>query len=134
MKKIKLILIVLIFGTSLVANNLSFPIFNIPPKIFDAFKLGNASEIAKYFNSNIELVIIDKDDVYSKQQAEQILKSFFDKNKVKSFTVLHQGGKESAQYAIGTLETINNKSFRVYFLLKDTGGSLLIHQLRIEEE
>lgn len=112
----------------------AFPIFDIPPKIFDAMKVGNATELAKHFNSSVELVILDKEDVYSKQQAEQILKSFFDKNKVKAFTLLHQGGKEGAQYAIGNLETVAGKTYRVYFLVKESGGKPLIHQMRIEEE
>lgn len=133
MRKFKFILIaaILIAGTGILKAN---PIFDIPPKIFDAMKVGNAAELAKHFNSSVELVILDKDDVYSKQQAEQILKSFFEKNKVKTFTLLHQGGKEGAQYAIGNLETVTGKIFRVYFLVKESGGTPLIHQLRIEEE
>jgi len=133
MKKFKslLFLVILVLSFSGVS---AFPIFDIPPKIFDAMKVGNATELAKFFNSSVELVILDKDDVYSKQQAEQILKSFFDKNKAKSFTLLHQGGKEGAQYAIGNLETITGKMYRVYFLVKEEGGKPLIHQMRIEEE
>ncbi len=133
MKKIKflVIAIVLLAGSNIVS---AFPIFDIPPKIFDAMKVGNATELSKHFNSSVELVILDKDDVYSKQQAEQILKSFFEKNKVKSFTLLHQGGKEGAQYAIGNLETVSGKIYRVYFLVKESAGQPLIHQMRIEEE
>jgi len=132
MKKIKVLLTVLIIGVTTFAH--ASPIFDIPPKIFDAMKVGNAIEIAKYFNSSVELVILDKEDVYSKQQAEQILKGFFDKNKTKSFSLLHQGGKEGAQYAIGNLETVSGKDFRVYFLVKESAGKPLIHQMRIEEE
>lgn len=133
MKKIKLLVIaiVLIAGANVLSAH---PIFDIPPKIFDAMKVGNATELAKHFNSSVELVILDKDDVYSKQQAEQILKSFFEKNKVKSFALLHQGGKEGAQYAIGNLETVSGKIYRVYFLVKESTGNPLIHQMRIEEE
>lgn len=132
MKKIRVLLAVIILGIATGAN--AFPIFDIPPKIFDAMKVGNAIEISKHFNSSVELVILDKEDVYSKQQAEQILKNFFDKNKTKNFTLLHQGGKEGAQYAIGNLETVSGKTYRVYFLVKESGGKPLIHQMRIEEE
>ncbi len=132
MKKIKVLLVITVMFLTGVAN--ANPIFDIPPKIFDAMKAGNVVEISKHFNSSVELVILDKEDIYSKQQAEQILKSFFAKNKIKNFSLLHQGGKESAQYAIGNLETLNNKSYRVYFLVKESGGKPLIHQMRIEEE
>ena len=131
-KNFKLLLVVFILGGALSAN--AFPIFDIPPKIFDAMKVGNAPELAKHFNSSVELVILDKEDIYSKQQAEQILKSFFDKNKTKAFTLLHQGGKQGAQYAIGNLETVSGKTYRVYFLVKESAGKPLIHQMRIEEE
>jgi len=132
MKNLKVLLTVIILGIATFAN--AHPIFDIPPKIFDAMKVGNAVEIAKHFNSSVELVILDKEDVYSKQQAEQILKSFFEKNKIKNFSLLHQGGKEGAQYAIGNLETVSGKAYRVYFLVKESGGKPLIHQMRIEEE
>ncbi|MDD2634160.1 MAG: DUF4783 domain-containing protein [Bacteroidales bacterium] len=132
MKKIKVLLVMIMSGLVLGANAL--PIFDIPPKIFDAMKVGNAVELSKHFNSSVELVILDKEDVYSKQQAEQILKGFFDKNKSKSFSLLHQGGKEGAQYAIGNLITANGKTYRVYFLVKESAGKPLIHQMRIEEE
>ncbi len=96
-------------------------------------KVGNVDELSKYFNTSLELVVLDKEDVYSKQQAVQILKDFFTKYKAKNFTLLHQGGKEEAQYAIGTLET-EKGNFRVYFLVRQKGAQTLIHQLRIEEE
>ncbi len=106
----------------------------IPPKIFDAMKVGNSTELAKYFNNSVEIVILTSESVYSRQQAEQVVKNFFAKNSPKNFTLLHQGGKSEAQYAIGSLEVADNKKFRVYFLVKEQSGNPLIHQLRIEEE
>ncbi|MDR2009149.1 MAG: DUF4783 domain-containing protein [Bacteroidales bacterium] len=132
MKNIKIILSAIII--SIAISSYSVPVLDIPPKIFDAMKVGNATELAKYFNSSVELVILDKEDIYSKQQAEQILKNHFDKNKVKNFTLLHQGGKEGAKYAICNMETTSGKTYRVYFLIKESGGNPLIHQMRIEEE
>lgn len=124
----------MVFSLSSFSNQNSFIKIDIPPEVFEAMKLGNSSDISKFFNSSVELVILDKDDVYSKQQAEQILKKFFDGNKVKNFKILHQGGKEGAQYAIGNLMTVAGKQYRVYFLVKENSGKSLIHQLRIEEE
>ncbi len=105
----------------------------IPKDISIAFKVGNAKELAHFFNSTIELVILDKEDVYSKIQAEQILDNFFADHYPKSFKVIHQGGKGESQFAIGKLVTFNG-TFRVYLLLKDKNESPFIHQLRIENE
>lgn len=99
-------------------------------------KSGNAKEISKFFSDDVDMKIIDKEDVYSKAQAELILKDFFAKHPVKAFTLAHKSApnaKNGSQYVIGTLETTNGK-FRTYFLLKSAGGQQLIQQFRIEAD
>lgn len=105
----------------------------VPEVIINAIKTGNAKELAKFFNQNIELVILTEENVYSKTQAELILKDFFSKNTPSEFTILHQGGKEGAQYAIGSVKT-SSGNFRIYFLLKYKNDQPFIHQLKIEKE
>jgi hypothetical protein len=106
---------------------------NIPAGISIAIKAGNASELAKYMNSTIELLLLDKEDFYKKNVAETILKDFFSEYQTKDFTIRHQGAKNDAQYAIGNLKT-EKGDFRVYFLLKKVDQELLIHQIRIEAD
>jgi len=106
---------------------------NIPDVIISALKKGNAKELAKYFNQNVELVILNQEDVYSKAQAELIIKDFFAKNTPTDFSVLHQGGKEGARYAVGEIKT-SNGNFRIFFLLKIVNEQPYIHQFRIEKE
>ncbi len=102
--------------------------------IATAIRSGNPKNISKYFIENIDLKVIEQEDVYSKQQAEMILKDFFSKHPVKSYTVAHKSEpKGGSQYVIGTLETENGK-FRVYFLIKTSGSTTLIQQFRIETE
>jgi hypothetical protein len=105
----------------------------IPPGIPLAFKSGNSTELAGFLNSTVELLLLDKEDFYNKNVAESILKDFFIKYPVRDFTIRHQGAKNDAQYAIGSLKT-ERASFRVYFLLKKTDQGLLIHQIRIEPD
>lgn len=105
----------------------------VPDEVILSLKTGNATTLSTYFNENIELVVLDKDDVYSKEQAKQIVASFFNSNSAQRFTIIHQGGKEGARYAIGNLTT-KTGVFRVYFLLKDKGSQAYIHQLRIEKQ
>jgi hypothetical protein len=104
----------------------------IPDDIILGLKTGNAKMLGSYFNQNVELVILENDNVYSKAQAEQIVTSFFARYQPERFSVIHQGGKEGAQYVIGTLVT-KQGSFRVYFLLKKNTGKDIIHQFRIEK-
>lgn len=105
----------------------------IPNDIAVAFRVGTAKELARFFNDNLELSVGEKEDIYSKSQAERIMDDFFIKHTPKNFKFIHKGGKEDAQYAIGRLQTFKG-NFRVYMLLKPREGQLLIHQLRIEDE
>lgn len=105
----------------------------IPPGISMAIKAGNASEMAKYMNSTVELLLLDKEDFYKKNVAETILRDFFSTYQTRDFIIRHQGAKNEAQYAIGNLKTVKG-DFRVYFLLKKVNQELLIHTIRIESE
>ncbi len=105
----------------------------IPAGISIAIKTGNAAELAKYMNSTIELLLLQKEDFYKKNVAETILKDFFSQYQTREFVIRHQGARNDAQYAIGNLET-EKGVFRVYFLLKKVGPEFLIHQIRIEPD
>jgi hypothetical protein len=105
----------------------------IPGGISIAIKAGNATELSKFMNSTIELLLFEKEDFYKKDTAEAILKDFFNSYQTRDFSIRHQGAKGDAQYAIGNLKT-EKGDFRVYFLLKKIDSELLIHQIRIESD
>jgi len=132
MSAIKRLLFTLFFisGFIIFSNQLKA---QVPDEIIQSFKTGDSKTLSGYFNENVEMVVLENDNVYSKAQAQQIVNKFFNNNSPESFNVIHQGGKEGAQYVIGNLGT-NKGSFRVYFLLKKNGGKDYIHQLRIEEQ
>jgi len=106
---------------------------SVPDEIYSALRTGNARELAQYFNSNVELVILEKEEVYSKTQAEQVLKDFFSKHFPTGYTKLHEGGKDASRYVIGKLSTTRGQ-YRIYFLMKTINGQFAIHQFRIEND
>lgn len=130
MKKIKYIFIVLIFSSlSSMGQN------DIYSSVSNSILKGDAKALSTHFSSNVDLTILDKEDVYSKAQAEQILVAFFSKNKPVSFKIMHKGvSKEGAKYAIGNLKTNNALTFRTYFFVKTQMGSEIVHELRFEKE
>ncbi len=128
MKTLKLLFICSIL---FITNVLQAQTTTIPPDIISSFNNGDASRLSNYLNDNVELVLGNNNNVYSKQQTLTILTDFFKKNKVNSFQVLHQGEKETSNFIIGTLKT-SNDDFRVYILMRKTNNKTLILQLRIE--
>lgn len=105
---------------------------DIPPAIIDALKSGNTAKLAQFFNTSIELAIPGQEDIFSSQQAELIIKDFFTKHVPTNFIILHKGGKEGSQYAIGNLTT-STGNYRVTLLIKLKDNKPFIHQLRFEE-
>ncbi len=128
-KEIVFITIMIVMGTSYSSAQSSA----IPPEISLAFRAGDVETLSEYLNSTVELVILDKEDFYKKNIAETILKDFFSNHQTSEFIIKHQGGKNDAHYAIGSLKT-RNGNFRVYFLVKRVDSKPLIHQLRIEKD
>lgn len=99
-----------------------------------AFKTGNSEEIASHFGSSVDLSTPTNDGVYSKVQAQLILKKFFLKNKPSDFSVLHNGNsKNNSFYSIGNLTT-SSGNFRTYILYKEFNKKATILELKIEAE
>jgi len=120
-----------IFLSSLLAFTLmSFA--GVFDQISATIKAGNSKELSKYFGKTIDMTVLEKENVYSKAQAELILKDFFADHTPKSFHILHSGtSKSGLRYAIGTLGT-NDGEFRVSFYVKKVGDRDEIKQLRID--
>lgn len=133
MKQIKLSILILFLGVLLPDFMPSASPGDIPEGIIQAIRAGNATNLAKYFNVNVELTVNKAEEIYSKDQAELILKDFFAKHVPVNFSILHKGGKEGSQYAIGNLST-SNGTYRVTILVKLKDSQPYVHQLRIEEE
>lgn len=107
---------------------------DINADIAAAFRSGEAKQVSKFFADNVDMVVLDKEEVYSRSQAELILKGFFTKYPPKSFNIVHNGvSKNGSKFAIGSLVT-GNGNFKVTFFVKKENTSYLIHQLRIEPE
>ena len=94
---------IIITIVSLFLFSFSYQQSNLPDELFNAIRAGNAKELSNFFNSNIELNILEREGVYSKLQAEQIIKEFFRKNVPNRFVKNHEGGKDGSKYGIGTL-------------------------------
>lgn len=106
---------------------------NVPDEMIAAMKNGDADKLARFFHESLELTILDKDYVSSKNQATRIMENFFKEHPSTGFSVSFEGTKEKSKYAIGNLLT-EDGSFRVnvFFINKD--GKRLIYYMSIEKE
>ena len=103
--------------------------------VSDAIRSGKALQVSNFFSANVDLTILAQENIYTKAQAEVVLKDFFSKNAPKNFTILHQGtSKEGSMYAIGNYETAAGTTYRTYFFIKVVSGKNFIQELRFEKE
>jgi hypothetical protein len=121
------ILILLVFFT--------FTQVNAQNNIIDDISLGFANSdqqtIAKYIGNKVEINLLDLSSVYSKAQAEMVLKDFFAKYEVQSFQLFNKNNANGgpSKFAIGNLNT-RNGNFRIFFILKEQEGAYFIQEMR----
>jgi hypothetical protein len=101
-------------------------------RVVDAMKAGDAKELAALFIANIDLTVKETSDVYTKAQAEQILRKFFNENPPVDLVIEHSGvSKSGDKYFIGILRA-RSGYFRTTFFLKKGEAGFQVKQLRIE--
>ncbi|MCY7410331.1 MAG: DUF4783 domain-containing protein [Chitinophagales bacterium] len=113
---------------------MAFSIVDILDNIGSAIKSGESKQVARFFDNNVELTILDRESTYSRTQAEMVLRDFFAKNPVQSFDLIHRGtSDEGSAYGIGKLKT-STQTFRVYYYVKQKGSQSLLQEMRFEKE
>jgi len=99
--------------------------------VIGALRSGNANELSKYFDENVELSLPVKSNSYSKAQAQVIVRDFFSNNGVKGFDLKHKGNAPGGHYAIGTLNTQSGQ-FRAHVFMKAKGGKEYVKEIRFQ--
>lgn len=102
--------------------------------IASSIRSGNASALAANFQGNVEITVKDAGNSYSKSQGEMVLKNFFSTHQPKTFAIAHEGtSPEGSKYFIGNLST-SAGSYRTYVYAKTSNGTLIIQEIRFEEQ
>jgi hypothetical protein len=99
--------------------------------VVNALRSGNASEVGKYIDDNVELSLPDKSDNYSKAQAIVILRDFFAQNNVSGFEVKHTGDNSGNQFCIGTLRTRSGE-YRTTVFMKTKNGRQSLKEIKFQ--
>ncbi len=126
-----LILIMLVLSLSGFATILD----GVVDQVELAIKMANSKKVTELLDASVDITIVDEEGTYSKTQANEIIKSFFQKNQVKDFKIIHKGDANGdSQYSIGKLTNEKGESYRVYVYLVKRGELYKIQELRFEEE
>ncbi len=124
-----------LFTTLLLGSAMLLTAFTIQRSSIDevigALRSGNSTQLSNFFDDNVELTLPDKNDSYSKAQAQLIIKDFFANNGVKGFELKHKGDSPGGHFCIGTLQT-NAGNFRTNVFMKIKNGKEYVKEIRFQ--
>ena len=92
---------------------------------------GNSDAISAWFADNLDVSVLSKGGNSSRNQAKQILKTFFDSYTPRSFQITYTAGRGGMKYALGTLNA-GGENFLVTIFVSSKGEAYTIQQLKIE--
>ena len=101
--------------------------------VIGALRKGNAQELSKYVDDNIQISLPDKSDNYSKAQAVMVLKDFFTNNGVTGFDIQFKGENGGSKFCVGKLQT-KSGSYRTTVFMKTKEGKQLVKEIRFQSE
>lgn len=93
---------------------------------------GDAESLSAWFADNLEISVMSRSNDSSRNQAKQIMKSFFSTYTPRSFTITHTAGQSEMKYALGTLNA-GGQVFQVTIFVSNKKSDYRIQQLRIQK-
>ena len=110
------------------AQDSGYDVFN---PIAKYLALGDADKLSAWFSDNLEVTIFSDSNDSSRNQACQIMKSFFRSYTPRSFEITHRAGRSNMKYALGTLSA-GGEMFAVTIFVGYNGKTYKIQHLKIE--
>ena len=92
---------------------------------------GDAEKLSAWFADNLEITIMSTTIDSSKNQAQQILKSFFENHTPRSFKINHTASRSNSKYALGYLNA-GGELFEVTIFVSNCKNTYKIQQLKID--
>ena len=118
----------LFFSQDAEAQDGSYDVFN---PISKYLALGDADKLSAWFSDNLEITIFSNSNDSSRNQARQIMKSFFRSYTPRSFEITHKAGRSNMKYALGTLNA-GGEMFVVTIFVNYMDKDYRIQHIKIE--
>jgi len=88
----------------------------------------------KFFDARVPVTINTNQAIYSRNQAEVVLKDFFERNDPKDFAVMETGSpNKNSKYLIGNF-TCSSGNYSVYILMRAKDNNYLLEEIRFNKE
>ena len=110
------------------AQDSGYDVFN---PIAKYLAIGDAEKLSAWFSDNLEITIFSDSTDSSRNQARQIVKSFFRSYTPRSFEITHKAGRSNMKYALGTLNA-GGEMFLVTIFVGYDQSAYKIQHLKIE--
>ena len=94
-------------------------------------EMGDAEKLSAWLSDNLEVTIFSNSNDSSRNQAKQIIKSFFKSYTPRTFKITHKAGRPNMKYALGTL-TAGGEMFLVTIFVGYKDAEYKIQQFKIE--
>ena len=120
--------VALLSGAGLSAQDTGYDVFN---PIAKYLAMGDAEKLSAWFSDNLEVTIFSDSNDSSRNQARQIVKSFFRSYTPRSFEITHKAGRSNMKYALGTLNA-GGEMFLVTIFVGYDDTAYRIQHLKIE--
>ena len=110
------------------AQESGYDVFN---PIAKYLAMGDADKLSAWFSDNLEVTIFSDSNDSSRNQACQIMKSFFRSYTPRSCEITHRAGRSNMKYALGTLNA-GGEMFMVTIFVGYNDKTYKIQHLKIE--
>lgn len=103
-------------------------------EVEEALKSGSSKELSKFLHTRVEIKLNNQRKEYSINQAEIVLKDFFQKQPANEAEFIHDGNSAGGMiYAIGSYKS-GNSSFRLMVRAKKYKAVYKVYHLEFTEE
>ena len=103
-------------------------------EVEEALKSGSSRELSKFLHTRVEIKLDNKRKEYSINQAEIVLKDFFQKQPANEAEFIHDGNSAGGMiYAIGSYKS-GNSSFRLMVRAKKYKAVYKVYHLEFTKE
>jgi hypothetical protein len=103
--------------------------------VVNAIKNNRIEDLSKYFDNIVPVTINNTQTIYSRNQAEVVLKDFFDRNVPKDFLIMDNGSPNAnTKFIIGSILTPSGTKYSVYILMKQKDAMFYLQEIRLNKE